>query len=162
MQLLRGTIEELREVRFAFYYTGFLGTLAESLANAGDIEQGLKVIDSAIERCSRKEELWYAPELLRIKGEILMKSELSNVALAEKQFLDSLDCARRQEALSWELRTTTSLARLRRSQDRNEEALISLAAVYDRFTEGFATNDLTMGKTLIDELSQTTPIGRVR
>jgi predicted ATPase len=72
---------------------------------------------------------------------------------AEDHFRQALDWARRQGALSWELRCATSLARLRRDQARHEEARELLASVYDRFTEGFATADLRAAKALIDELS---------
>jgi predicted ATPase len=51
------------------------------------------------------------------------------------------------------LRAATSLAELRRVQGRIEEARTSVASVYDRFTEGFATADLRTAKALIDELS---------
>jgi predicted ATPase len=42
---------------------------------------------------------------------------------------------------------------LRRTQDRAEEARIGLMAVYERFSEGFATRDMRTAKALIDELS---------
>jgi len=66
----------------------------------------------------------------------------------------SIQLARRQSALAWELRTTTSLALLRRKQDRRDEAHGALAAVYDRFTEGFGTRDLRAARRLLDELEQ--------
>jgi hypothetical protein len=53
--------------------------------------------------------------------------------------LRSLDWARRQGALSWELRTSTSLARLQPDQGRTAEARSLLQRVYDRFSEGFET-----------------------
>ena len=61
--------------------------------------------------------------------------------------------ARRQEALSRELRAATSLARLLRDRDRIGEARDLLASIYERFTEGFGTADLQAGKKLLDELS---------
>jgi predicted ATPase len=73
-------------------------------------------------------------------------------AAAEDHFRQALGWARRQGALSWELRAATSLARMWRNQDRSEEARELLAAVYDRFTEGFETADLTAAKALLDNL----------
>jgi len=90
---------------------------------------------------------------LRIKGAILMQCVDPDLARAEEHFLQSLDWARRQDALSWELRTATSLARLWRIQGRAAEARTDLAAVYDRFSEGFATTDLRAAKALVAELS---------
>ena len=65
----------------------------------------------------------------------------------------SLDWARRQQAKSWELRTSTSLARLWQSQGKRQEAYALLAPVYDWFTEGFDTKDLQDAKALLDELA---------
>jgi predicted ATPase len=72
--------------------------------------------------------------------------------VAEKHFLDSLDWARRQGALSWELRTSTSLARLQQGQGRIAEARTLLQSVYDRFSEGFETADLKTAKACLDSL----------
>ena len=82
------------------------------------------------------------PEVLRLKGELLLIQDESNTAVAEDCLLRSLDWARREGVLSWELRTGMSLARLRRNQDRIGEARDLLASVYGRFTEGFGTADL--------------------
>jgi len=67
--------------------------------------------------------------------------------------LHSLDWARRQGALSWELRTSTSLARLQHDQGgRIAEARSLLQSVYDRFSEGFETADLKTAKALLNFL----------
>ena len=71
---------------------------------------------------------------------------------AEGHFRQALDWARRQGALSWELRAATSLARLLRDQGRSVDAMALLQPVYDRFTEGFDTVDLQAAKALIDAL----------
>jgi predicted ATPase len=72
---------------------------------------------------------------------------------AEDLFRQSLDAARRQQALSWELRAARSRARLLRHQDRPADAIACLQPIYDRFTEGFGTADLISAKQLLDELS---------
>ena len=92
----------------------------------------------------------YYAEILRLKGWILsLKGDLEG---AEENYLSSLDCARRQQAKSWELRTSTSLARLWQSQGKHEDAYDLLAPVYGWFTEGFDTPDLKEAKALLDEL----------
>jgi predicted ATPase len=73
-------------------------------------------------------------------------------AAAEDHFRQALGWARRQGALSWELRVVTSLARMWRNQGRSQEARELLARVYDRFTEGFETADLKAAKTLLNNL----------
>jgi hypothetical protein len=95
------------------------------------------------------------PELLRVRGELfLLQSSLAAAERAEDLFRQSLDAARRQGALSWELRAATSLARLLHDQGRPADAIVCLQPVYDRFTEGFGTADLVTAKRLLDELGK--------
>jgi predicted ATPase len=91
--------------------------------------------------------------LLRVKGELLLlQGAPAAAAAAEDHFRQALGWARQQGALSWELRTATSLARLLRDQSRAADALALLQPVYDRFTEGFDTADLMAAKALLDTL----------
>jgi predicted ATPase len=71
---------------------------------------------------------------------------------AEGYFQQALDWARRQGALSWELRVAMSLARLWHHNDKTADADTLLSAVYDRFTEGFDTIDLRTARALIEAL----------
>jgi predicted ATPase len=57
--------------------------------------------------------------------------------------------AREQGALSWELRASMTVARLRAKQGRADEGRQQLRAVYARFTEGFETVDLQAAKQLL-------------
>jgi hypothetical protein len=99
--------------------------------------------------------------LLRIKGELLLLQGVSGAAsAAEDHYQQALGWARRQGALSWELRAATSLARLLRDQNRSTEAIALLAPIYDRFTEGFETVDLKAARALIDGLCNTDETSR--
>ena len=130
-----------------------LGALAEGLASVGQVPQALVAIDEALAQCDRTDERWNMAELLRIRGELLLlEGTHEATAAAEDHFLQALDWARRQGALSWELRCATSLARLRHEQQRTEEAHELLSAMYDRFTEGFDTADLKTAKALLSSL----------
>jgi len=114
--------------------------------------------NEALTRSERTEARWCIAELLRIKGVLVLHEGGPNSAeVAEGHFLKALDWARRQGALSWELRTATSLSRLWHDQGRTQEAHRLLAPIYDRFTEGFATIDLRAAKALIADISPTTP-----
>jgi len=97
---------------------------------------------------------WSAAEILRVSGEQVLKDSGPEAArTAEAAYFRSLDIARRQTALSWELRTATSLAHLWRDQHRTREARELLADVHGRFTEGFQTADYARAGALLLELS---------
>ena len=71
---------------------------------------------------------------------------------AEADLHKAIEVARRQQARSWELRATTSLARLWQSQGKVDDARQILDQIYGWFTEGFNTPDLQEAKALLDEL----------
>jgi class 3 adenylate cyclase len=126
--------------------------LAEGMALTGDLDNALQLIDEIIAQVERPgwEERFYYAEILRLKGWILsLKRDLEG---AERNYLASLDWARRQQAKMWELRTSTSLARLWQSQGKRQDAYELLAPVFDWFTEGFDTKELLEAKSLLDEL----------
>ena len=82
--------------------------------------------------------LWCLPEVLRVNAELLpWRNEPGAAGTAESKFLRSIDVAREQSALSWELRSAMGLARLWRRSGRAARARDLLASTYDRFTEGF-------------------------
>ena len=129
----------------------FKAFLAEALALTGDIDNALHLLDeqmTQIERPGWEERFFYA-EILRLKGWML--SVQGDLEGAERNFLASLDWSRRQQAKMWELRTSTSLARLWQSQGKRRDAHELLAPVYGWFTEGFDTEDLLEAKALLDE-----------
>lgn len=93
---------------------------------------------------------WNLPEILRVNGELLLWHGGPNApTAAEVLFLRSLDVARRQAVLSWELRSATSLARLWRRRGRGTAARDLLAATVDQFTEGLTTNDVATARRLV-------------
>ena len=151
LQLLRTALGELRETGSVSRYAGFLGVLAEGLAAAGQVAAGHAAVDDALARVESNEEGWCVAELLRIKGELVLLENAPDAAAAAEDYLrQALDWARRQGALSWELRAATSLARMWEDQGQCKQARELLAPVYDRFTEGFETADLKIAKNLLD------------
>jgi predicted ATPase len=154
LRALLRTLEELPEGAFFAHYAGIQAVLAETLGRVGAISRGRATIDGALMRSDRDDERWYMAEFLRIRGELLrLGGGPGSQQEAEEQFRWSLDCARKQGALSWELRTSISLARLQQLQGQIAEALDTLAPVYSRFDEGFQTADVRAAKTLVEELS---------
>ena len=123
----------------------------EPSRRAGQGAHELSALEDAIDRSNATEEYWAIAELLRVKGELLLRQDAPGaVAMAEEQFRQALDWARRQGALSYELRAATSLARLLGGDGRPAEAEAVLRPVYDRFTEGFGTADLKTARAVLD------------
>jgi predicted ATPase len=161
LEALQEVIDSLSRGAFFIHNAPLRATLADALGKTGQISRGLTIIDEALARSDLYEERWYMAEFLRIKGELLgLESTSKSTKHAEEQFQRSLDWARRQQVLSWELRTAVSLARLYRKRGWITEALDVLAPVYGRFAEGFQTADLKLAKTLIDQWSKPGRTGR--
>jgi tetratricopeptide (TPR) repeat protein len=139
----------------------FTGDLAEGLAMRGQFDEAMALIDEAIAHGERNGESFHTPEMFRVKGELLACAPEANLSEAEDWLSRSLELARRQTALAWELRTAMSLALLKRKQDRHDEAHGVLAAVYNRFTEGFETSDLRAARRVLDELEQPASAARI-
>ncbi|HKE41684.1 MAG TPA: winged helix-turn-helix domain-containing protein [Casimicrobiaceae bacterium] len=118
-----------------------LATLDEALAD-----------DETLARGADGRAGWATPELLRISGRRLLQFSKKKQDGAEALLLRSLDSARRQSALAWELRTAISLAELWQAQGHCNRALDLLAPTRDRFSEGFATADLVKSGALLERL----------
>ncbi len=147
---------ELNEAGDAKYLPRFLflqGELSACLGEANEVDSGRALVEEALARCRNRQEQWYVPELLRIKGELALKDEQSSsYAVAEQCFGDAMELARKQDARFWELRSTVSLARLRIAQDRKVEARRLLTPAL-KSLEGAQISDLRRARTLLDSLS---------
>ena len=121
---------------------------------SGDIKQALKTVEKALDLVEVSGEHGYEAELIRQKGEFLLRRGGGDELEAEVEglFERAIQIAHRQGALSWELRAVSSLARLLKRQGRVEAALDRLQATYDRIEEGFSTMDVQMATRLIREL----------
>jgi predicted ATPase/DNA-binding winged helix-turn-helix (wHTH) protein len=149
LPLLRADLDDTTDSNPGLWFLTALSQMAEALGQAGRLVDALETVERGIERSQRG---WLAPELLRIKGELLLLQGTAGTTEAvEDVFRQALDEARRQEALSWELRAATSLARSLSHQGRTADATACLRPIYDRFTEGFDTADLIAAKQLLDE-----------
>jgi predicted ATPase len=124
--------------------------LAEQYADAGYAEEGRQVLASITEE---DRGAFYAPEVYRIEGELLLRRSEPATDEAERRFHTAIDLARRRAERSLELRAATSLARLWQQQGKRDNARRLLADVYGWFSEGFGTADLRAAKQALQELS---------
>jgi predicted ATPase len=130
-----------------------LALFAEATAKAGDIDDGLRMVEEAFALVDNTAERWYEAELHRLKGELLLQLSSDNQAEAETCFHHATAVAQNQQAKSWELRAAMSLARLWQRQGKRAEAYELLAPAYGWFTEGFDTADLQEAKVLLEALA---------
>lgn len=154
--MLGAAIEELHEIQYGVYYTMFVGEYADALSRIRRPEDGLAAIEEALARCERNDERWYLAELLRLRGEILLRTERPDASReAEQCFLQALDWSQRQGTAAWWLRVAMSLAKLYQSQHRTAEGRSILSEAYEGFTEGLDTADLREAKTILAAISGT-------
>jgi predicted ATPase len=130
-----------------------LGFIAAALARAGRRSEALQKVEEGIALADATSECFYAAELWRVKGEILLGKvpTAETKRAARKCFRRSLEVARQQEAMALALRTAMSLTRLSRGRGRNSEDRDILRTIYTSFTEGFDTRDLREAKALLDQ-----------
>lgn len=141
--LLHDCLNELRSGRHTLLNSVFICALAEGLAMLGKFDEARSAID---ELASTDMASFDAPEVLRIRGEVLAHPDTAH---AESMLSEALDCARKQQTRGWELRAATSLARLWLQDGRRAAAHLMLVDVLGRFTEGHATLDHVIARELL-------------
>jgi hypothetical protein len=96
----------------------------------GRLDDGLSAVTEALVAAEENENHECESEIHRLKGELLLKQDLSNAPEDQPCFERAIEIARKQSAKSWELRATTSLARLLDQQGHRDEARTMLAEIY--------------------------------
>jgi class 3 adenylate cyclase/predicted ATPase len=127
--------------------------LAMSYAQLGHYDDARCLIREAMRTIEETNERWFEAEILRMAGEIELKSPNLCGAKPEVYFARALSVARAQKAKSFELRAAMSMAHLWSEQAKRAEARNLVAPTYGWFTEGFDTLDLKEAKVLLDKLA---------
>lgn len=153
MHLLHECLDVLNIENHQVLVTMFISCLAEGFAAKGEFGNALEMIGRALTLSDSVGETFDTPEILRITAELHMSKATPELELAERYLNRSLTCASRQSALAWELRSATSLARLRLLQGRDIEAGRELGEIYGRFTEGSDSMDLRRARKLLHALN---------
>jgi predicted ATPase len=157
VELLRKALEMLHQERHYIETAAFYRALAEGLLQCGQVESAVGAIDMALNWAEQRRNLFEIPNMLRVRGEILLAGPDPDPARAEVALRQAAAAASRQSALGLELRAAIGLARLLPIQGRSAEARDLLEGVYRRFEEGFATQDLQAASELIQALGARHP-----
>ena len=131
----------------------FWSTEAIELGGMGRRDEALALIERAIMHCRKTGDRWMEPEVLRLKGDLLLSGERPDFNGAQAAFSESLQVARDHKARSWELRAAMSLTKLWQNQGQESRAPAVLVPVFEWFTEGFETGDLREAKMLVESIS---------
>jgi hypothetical protein len=118
---------------------------------AGRVEEGLAMVDEALEIAGRGSGTTMLPEFQLLKGDLLLTPGQGNGADPEPWFQQAFDIAQRLDARMSQLRAAVRLCRLRSDRDAGTAAAL-LRAVYDTFTEGFTTADLIEARAPLETL----------
>lgn len=122
-----------------------LARAAEAHLIAGKTDDGLSLIAEADRDGG---DIWFAPELHRLKGDLLFK--VGDTAQAESCLRRALEAARAQGARLLELRAAMSLAKLLEARGRRREGEGVLAPIYFQFDDGHELADLRNAKDWLD------------
>ena len=126
--------------------------LAEAHAMLGQPAEARDYLAEAVRIVETTGERFFEAELLyRVPGDLL--NAAGDQSAAEQHYCRAIGVAEQQGAKLFQLRASTSLARLWRDQGKRAEARDLLGPIYTWFTEGFDAPDLKDAKALLDELT---------
>jgi hypothetical protein len=151
LPLLRDELNRAGDARFLPRFLPLLGELAACFGQANQVHHGFDTIESVLARCNDRQERWYLPELLRIKGELMLR-EAPHSQAAETCFHEAMDLATQQGADFWQLRCAISIAQFRINRDQRPDALAILDKVHGALTEGSDIADMRIARRLIAQL----------
>jgi predicted ATPase len=117
-------------------------------------EEGLSLMNVAIEAASEGTGKTLKSEFLILKGELLLAISSQNAAEAEFLYQEAVNNAQAVHAPLLELRAALKLSRLWQEQGKIEEARKLLSDAYTKITEGFATHDMLEASVLLANLSE--------
>ena len=127
--------------------------LAEAEAGAGETDAGLRRLEDALAELERTEHRWYAPEMYRIRAEILLKRDPADTAAAEQSLQAAIAIAQHQKARSFELRAALSLAKLYCAANRDADAHAVLAPAVEGFPPTHQFPELAEAQALLAALN---------
>jgi predicted ATPase/DNA-binding winged helix-turn-helix (wHTH) protein len=154
VESLRRCLHELHATPYELLTTELNTALIQGLAAIGAFGEGIALIEETIRLVEANGDFMYMPELLRVKGRLLLSASQRSADEAETCFTKSLELAQRQGARAWELRGAIDLASLWAAREQPERARVLLTPVFERFEVGLETVDLKAAERLLSALNQ--------
>lgn len=152
VESLKASLEKIHAMNYGLLVTEFEISLVQGLAALGQLPESLALVDETTRAAETRGDLVYMPELLRMRGSVLLNMPRPRDNEAEAYLTQSLDWSRRQGARSWELRASTDLAAMLAARGQSGKARALLRSVFDQFTEGSDTADLKTAESLLATL----------
>lgn len=157
LELMRKTIAERVALGVNHAHAYYLHSLADACGRVGRVAEGLSLVNEALSEAENSRNHQYGPKAHQIKGDLLLRQNLSGDQWANAQqeaeacFRRAIEIAQSQGTKLWEARALASLCRLLHSQGRDEVCRQQLADLYAWFTEGFETEDLRVVQAVLQE-----------
>jgi predicted ATPase/DNA-binding winged helix-turn-helix (wHTH) protein len=148
--VLQDAIGTMHAERYEISTSSASAVLATALSLCGRCEEAHAIADAAIYAAERRSERLWMPDLMLVKARIANSQNNPDFGLAEEYYLRSIEQAKLQSALGWELRAAIPLTRMLIETGRHSRADGLLKETYERFTEGFESTDLVEARGLIE------------
>jgi len=148
-QITRG-VARLASTGHRVWLAYLLALRGEALARMGRLAEAAEQIDQSIADIEQGEQRSHFAEVLRLRGLVHMLA--GEPQHAERLLTRAIALAWAQEAKSWELRASMTLAELLHARGDTARALALLRRVHGWFTEGFDTPDLRQAAALLARL----------
>lgn len=148
IETIRACLRELHDAGYELLTTTFNIALVHGLLALGQVEQSAHLIDDAIRLVEQNGDHLYMPELLRMKGKVLLSLPQPEAHGAETYLMQSLELSRRESAKAWELRAAIDLARLLAERGRRQDGKLLLQSALEGFAEGAETADIRVANEL--------------
>jgi predicted ATPase/DNA-binding winged helix-turn-helix (wHTH) protein len=152
VESLQDCLQRLHATPYELLTTELNLSLAGGLCAIGLVDEAISLIDESLAQVEINGNLLYVPELLRVRGTMLLLLPEPNPNNAEACLLRALDLSRQQGARGWELRIAIDLAKLLAHRGETDRAHQLLRPVFKRFEEGLGTADLRAAERLLATL----------
>jgi class 3 adenylate cyclase/predicted ATPase len=149
IESIRVDIQALHQFGVYVLDSPISAALAEILLRAGDAAGADGVLEESIKFAEESGERYWLAELHRLKGRVALRNNSPDAETAEASFAHAIEIARRQEAISLELRATIDLVRFR----RGARGATLLAPLLDAMQGEETSEDVAGARELLASIS---------